>query len=79
MNSHLPDERAILSEFGLIDWIRDRVRSGRSTLLGIGDDCAMVSLGHDARLLITTDMLMDGRHFRLGEQSPEAIGYKRSR
>ena len=76
MDSSTPRDRTVLSEFGLIDWIRDRVPPGRSTLLGIGDDCAMVRLGHDARMLITTDMLMDGRHFRLDEQNPEDIGYK---
>ena len=27
-------------------------------------------------LLVTTDMLMDGRHFRLAEDGPAAVGYK---
>lgn len=76
MDSQQPSERMSHGEFGLIEWIRDRVRPGRSTLIGIGDDCAMVHLGRESRLLITTDMLMDGRHFRLDEQSPEQAGYK---
>ena len=75
MDSQPPSERMVVGEFGLIDWIRDRVRPGRSTLLGIGDDCAMVGLQHD-RVLITTDMLMDRRHFRVDSQRPEQIGFK---
>ena len=69
-------EKINLSEFALIDWVRDRVRPGRSTLLGIGDDCAMIRVGRSSRFLITTDMLMDGRHFLLESQSAEDIGYK---
>ena len=67
-------------EFGLIDWIRqrERMRPGRSpwTRLGIGDDCAILDVGPRPNLLVTTDMLMDGRHFRLNEDGPERVGYK---
>ena len=69
-----------LSEFGLIDWIRQRERVGqieaRWTKLGIGDDCAILDVGSRSNLLVTTDMLMDGRHFRLEEDGPERVGYK---
>lgn len=67
-----------LDEFGLIDWIR-RQQSGRShqgTVLGIGDDCAILDVSAGSRLLVTTDMLMDGRHFRLASDGAEAVGYK---
>ena len=66
------------SEFGLIDWIRQRAQTVRSPLtkLGIGDDCAILELGSPRDLLVTTDMLMDGRHFRLEEDGPERVGYK---
>ncbi len=66
------------SEFGLIDWIRQRTRAVRSPLtkLGIGDDCAILDVGSRHDLLVTTDMLLDGRHFRLEEHSPEQVGYK---
>jgi thiamine-monophosphate kinase len=30
----------------------------------------------DTNLLITTDMLMDGRLFRLEQDGPRAVGYK---
>jgi thiamine-monophosphate kinase len=66
------------SEFGLIDWIRERARASRSPLtkLGIGDDCAILDVASRLDLLVTTDMLMDGRHFRLEEDGPERVGCK---
>ncbi|HKI16398.1 MAG TPA: thiamine-phosphate kinase, partial [Isosphaeraceae bacterium] len=66
------------SEFTLINWFRQRERSrpGRGTTLGIGDDCAILGVTPGCDLLVTTDMLMDGRHFRLDQYGPEAVGYK---
>jgi thiamine-monophosphate kinase len=63
-------------EFGLIAWIRERSKAGRGVGLGIGDDCASLTFRPGAEVLVTTDMLMDGRHFRLGEVGPEEVGYK---
>lgn len=65
-------------EFALIDWIRRRegAKSGWWTRQGIGDDCAILGIGADTELLVTTDMLMDGRHFRLAEDGPHAVGFK---
>jgi thiamine-monophosphate kinase len=73
MNEPIPT-----SEFALIDWIRQREQSRRNpwTKQGIGDDCAILVPSPGADLLVTTDMLMDGRHFRLAEDGPEAVGYK---
>jgi thiamine-monophosphate kinase len=69
-----------ISEFDLINWIRQRERASgfRSpwTRLGIGDDCAILDVGLRSSLLVTTDMLMDGRHFRLKDDGPERVGYK---
>ena len=66
------------SEFALIDWIRRRARPtpGSWTKLGIGDDCAILQIDRPSDVLVTTDMLMDGRHFRLDQDGPEAVGYK---
>jgi thiamine-monophosphate kinase len=68
------------SEFDLINWIRDRQRASAFqcpwTKLGIGDDCAILNVGPRPNLLVTTDMLMDGRHFRLERDGPEQVGHK---
>jgi thiamine-monophosphate kinase len=63
-------------EFGLIAWIRMRSSVGGQVALGIGDDCAALRFRPGAEVLVTTDMLMDGRHFRLGEATAAEIGYK---
>jgi thiamine-monophosphate kinase len=72
------NEQSKLSEFALIDWIRQREQARRSpwTRLGIGDDCAVLRTNTGSDLLVTTDMLMDGRHFRLAEHGAYAAGYK---
>jgi thiamine-monophosphate kinase len=60
----------------LIAWIRARAASGQGVVLGIGDDCAALRFSPGAEVLVTTDMLMDGRHFRLEEAGAQAVGYK---
>jgi thiamine-monophosphate kinase len=72
------DRSGPTGEFGLIEWIRqrERSRSGSWTALGIGDDCAILRTSRESGLLATTDMLMDGRHFCLEQDGPEAVGYK---
>jgi thiamine-monophosphate kinase len=69
-------DREPVGEFGLIDWIKARSEAGKQVSVGIGDDCASLRPSAGSEILVTTDMLMDGRHFRLGEASPEAIGFK---
>lgn len=63
-----------IGEFGLIDWIRRRTVTGPRVRVGIGDDCAV--LGARTDWLVTTDMLMDGRHFVLERDGGEAVGVK---
>jgi thiamine-monophosphate kinase len=65
-----------VSEFGLIAWIRERTRAGGQVSLGVGDDCASLIFRPGVEVLVTTDMLMDGRHFRLDEAGATAVGYK---
>jgi thiamine-monophosphate kinase len=65
-------------EFGLIDWIRSQQQAVRrqGTVVGIGDDCAVLEFSPGSKVLVTTDMLMDGRHFRLADDGALAVGYK---
>lgn len=57
----------------------DRLVAGRrqpsTTELGPGDDAAVVRCA-DGRTVVSTDMLVEGRHFRLDWSSPEQIGRK---
>jgi thiamine-monophosphate kinase len=74
----LPDDRptiAGLGEFGLIAEVtRSRVQPA-STLLGPGDDAAVVA-APDGRVVATTDVLVAGVHFRLDWSTPEQVGRK---
>ncbi|WP_228002944.1 thiamine-phosphate kinase [Nocardia australiensis] len=64
-----------LGEFALIE----RINAGRvqaaGVLLGPGDDAALVA-APDGRFVVTTDMLVQGRHFRIDWSSPHDIGRK---
>src|SRR6266508_2766208 len=75
MGAEPPQTVADLGEFGLID----RVTRGRAqppgTLLGPGDDAAVVS-APDGRVVASTDVLVEGVHFRLDWSNPEQVGRK---
>jgi thiamine-monophosphate kinase len=64
-----------VGEFAVID----RLVAGRgqpsTVALGPGDDAAVV-LAPDRRIAVSTDMLVEGRHFRLDWSSPHDIGRK---
>jgi thiamine-monophosphate kinase len=44
-------------------------------LLGVGDDCALLRPDAGLDLAVTTDMLVEGRHFLPGAE-PRALGHK---
>jgi len=50
-------------EFGLIARVTARLPTGPGVLLGPGDDAALVA-ADDGRVLASTDVLVEGRHFR---------------
>lgn len=69
-------EISSLGEFGLIDRISKRFESTvRSTIMGIGDDAAVIDIGSDY-LLMSTDMLIEGPHFNLSYVPLKHLGYK---
>jgi thiamine-monophosphate kinase len=63
----------MLSEFELIR--RYFERPARNALLGVGDDAALVKPGPGMALAVSTDMLLEGRHFVAGTE-PRALGHK---
>lgn len=62
-----------LSEFELIR--RFFTHRARSAVLGVGDDAAIVRARRGCELVVTTDMLVAGRHFRT-DADPEKLGHK---
>lgn len=64
-----------IGELALIEAIRGAlsVRSER-VVRWIGDDCAIVRAG--GACAVSTDVMVDGTHFRLGQASPEDVGWR---
>lgn len=66
---------ADLGEFGLIDAVTAGRPDAQHTLLGPGDDAAVLTAA-DGRVVACTDVLVQGVHFRLDWSTPEQIGRK---
>ncbi len=66
---------ADLGEFGLIDALTARFPQGDDVLVGPGDDAALVSFP-GARVVVSTDLLVEGRHFRRDWASALDVGHK---
>ncbi len=64
----------MLSEFDLIKQFFKRDRPGRADL-GIGDDCALLTPAPGRQLAISSDMLVEDRHFFAGAD-PFMLGHK---
>ena len=66
-----------LGEFGLIGRIQKLApRKSLSTLVGIGDDTAVVRLTPSHALLATTDLLIENVHFDLSYYDFYSLGWK---
>ncbi|SEQ87377.1 thiamine-phosphate kinase [Neolewinella agarilytica] len=66
-----------LGEFGLISHLTASFKNRQpSTVLGVGDDAAIIATGGDEQLVVSTDMLVEGIHFDLGYTPLKHLGYK---
>jgi thiamine-monophosphate kinase len=69
---HAPGSTAP-GEFDLIRRYFDR--PVRRAVLGVGDDCALLGVAPGMQLAVSTDMLVEGRHF-LSTVEPRRLGHK---
>jgi thiamine-monophosphate kinase len=66
-----------LGEFALIDQLTNQFENRNpNTLLGIGDDAAVIALSETESLLLSTDSLVEGVHFNLMYMPLKHLGYK---
>lgn len=65
-----------LGEFGLIDHLTQDIKTTqKSTVLGVGDDCAILDYGKQ-QALVSTDLLLEGVHFNLEYVPLRHLGWK---
>ena len=65
-----------LGEFGLIEHLTKNFEiKQKSTIKGIGDDAAVLNF-EDKRIVVSTDLLVEGVHFDLSYMPLKHLGYK---
>ena len=71
----MSEKVADLGEFGLIAAITARLPQASGVIVGPGDDAAVLATT-DGRVVVTTDLLVENRHFRRDWSSADDIGHK---
>ena len=66
-----------LGEFGLIDELTKDIKSkNKSTIVGIGDDAAVLKYPEEKHILVSKDLLIEGVHFDMTFMPLKHLGYK---
>ncbi|HET6756765.1 MAG TPA: thiamine-phosphate kinase [Burkholderiales bacterium] len=63
----------MVGEFDIIR--RFFTRPAKRAILGVGDDAALIAIPPDIELAVSTDMLLEGRHF-FANADPRQLGHK---
>jgi thiamine-monophosphate kinase len=64
-----------VGEFPLIERLRDLFEQGEQVLVGPGDDAAVLRI-KNGHVVVSTDLLVEGRHFRRDWASAADIGHR---
>ena len=66
-----------MGEFGFVERLTKDIKpANKETVMGIGDDAAILQFSGDEEVLITTDLFMEGVHFDLTYFPLKHLGYK---
>ena len=77
MNTTKRTEISSLGEFGFVERLTKDIKpTNKETVMGIGDDAAILQFSCDEEVLITTDLFMEGVHFDLTYFPLKHLGYK---
>lgn len=77
MAEEIRTELSELGEFGLIKHLTElHPLKNKTTIKGVGDDAAILSVPDGEKLVVTTDMLVEGIHFDLMYVPLRHLGYK---
>src|SRR5689334_25303862 len=66
---------ADIGEFGLIAELTKRFPQGEHVLVGPGDDAALLRI-RNGHVVVSTDLLVEGRHFRRNWASANDVGHR---
>jgi len=66
---------ADIGEFGLIAELTKRFPQGEQVLVGPGDDAALLRI-RNGHVVVSTDLLVEGRHFRRNWASANDVGHR---
>ena len=77
MSDNNRTELGDLGEFGLIEKLTSKFEiKNKSSILGIGDDAAIIEGNEESSIVVSTDMLVEGVHFNMMYTPLMHLGYK---